>query len=663
MLRPLLAFVALASVSHAGDDPRSASAEVDRLVAERLASEGRAAPATVDDETFLRRVYLDVLGRIPTAAEARTFLGDARDDRRTRLVDRLLDAPGYEAHMFHWWADLLRAKHELQGPVSGAPFVDWIKTSIADDRPYDDMVAEMLAAEGPAHERGNGATGYHMRDRGMPEDNMSNTVRVFLGMHIECAQCHDDPFDDWTQRQYYELVAFTGGIQYKLDERDSPEGRRFKSLRQQLIDAHGSAAKGAFRRAFGSLAMGVEGTGAGAVQLPHDYAYDDADPGEYVTARTLEGEVITPPPAYDRKKRVRSKNKPRHAAIDQGTRAVFADWLTSTDNELFVRTIANRMWKRVMGRGLIEPVDDLTPDDLGEAPELLAHLEALMLAVDFDLREFQRVLLHTRAYQGVATSDPSAAFPGAPTLRRLTANQVWDSWMTLIVPDLDGRLAAVDAEAEEVYDEYETLLNADDATLLEVFERSLLRRTDRDAYDDLVAGERARKREVKRLTRKFEKATMRGRDDTAAQFAEALAALGALDGAREAKDEDPWLDAGFARARDLPAPAEPDHLLRTFGQSDRTLTMGGHVDPTVPQALAMMNGVVDEWIAHDETTLLTALARSSDPIETAFLSVLARRPTADERALWAPDVDADRTDALVDLVWTLLNTHEFLFLR
>ncbi len=670
MLRPLLLLLATALPAEARDPPARV-ADIDALVDQQLARNGDTPAAIVDDATFVRRAYLDIVGRIPTAAEARAFLDDRDNAKRARLVDGLLDAPGYESHIFHWWADLLRVKSDLEQRLSGEPFAHWIKESIHTNVPFDEMVTAMITAQGPAHARGNGATGYLMRDRGMTEDNMSNTARLFLGTRIECAQCHNHPYADWTQRQYYELVAFTGGIDYKLKFDDSAETMHFVDLRERSIDEHGAQAKAAFRRAFRSLGAGIEGSGSGAVKLPDDYAYEDAEPGSYVTAHTLSGDMITSTPTFggNRKRRARTvegstlKRKP----LEQGTRAVFAEWLTSADNELFVRVITNRMWKRVMGRGLIEPVDDFGEATIAAAPELMLALEALMVAVDFDLREFQRVLYHTQTYQRSA-SRGEATFPGAPQLRRLSATQIWDSWMTLVVPDLDDRIADPAAAADEVYEQYDALLTADAQTLEATVRRQLLRRTDRNAYDALIAEEKAtkrdRKREARKLVKDLKKARRKGREDDAAQAQAALLALGFDTDDRQARNENAWRDEGLVRASDLPSPAPPDHLLQTFGQSDRDLPEGSHVDPTVPQALALMNGVVDTWLADDalDPYVITVLEESDDVLDDAFLSVLTRHPTAAERSIWQRDLQRDPERVRLDLLWTLVNSHEFLFL-
>ncbi|MCH2105247.1 MAG: DUF1549 domain-containing protein, partial [Planctomycetes bacterium] len=189
----------------AAPESREATAEkaarVDELIDAHLKESGLTPPPVADDEAFVRRAYLDINGRIPTNREAEKFFASAEEDKRDALVHELLRSPGFVSHSFNYWADILRIKSMLARRTSGEPFIHWMKDSLAENKPYDEWVAELLAADGPGHARDNGATGLMLRDRNMPEDSMSNTVRVFLGTRLECAQCHDHPFDKWTQKQ------------------------------------------------------------------------------------------------------------------------------------------------------------------------------------------------------------------------------------------------------------------------------------------------------------------------------------------------------------------------------------------------------------------------------------------------------------------------------
>jgi hypothetical protein len=154
--------------------------------------------------------HLDIIGRIPTMQETQAFLQSTDKDKRAKLIDALLASEGYTQHMFHFWADLLRVQSRAnggQGEMTSKPYLEHVKRRIRENMPYDAFVRELLTAQGKVWD--NPAIGYYMRDLGMPLDNLSNTTRVFLGTRIECAQCHNHPFDKWTQMQFYQMAAFT----------------------------------------------------------------------------------------------------------------------------------------------------------------------------------------------------------------------------------------------------------------------------------------------------------------------------------------------------------------------------------------------------------------------------------------------------------------------
>ena len=260
------------------------SRAIDELVLAKLKAKGQQPNSPASDEVFLRRIYLDIAGRIPTLDETRGFLDSKHKDKRAELIDSLLDSPGYVSHHFNFWADILRAKSRLRGGNPGQPYIDFIKESLADNTPYDQFVRELITASGPVLERGNGATGYYLRDFGMPEDNMANTIRVFLGTRLECAQCHDHPFDEWTQRDFYEMVAFTGGIRTRLQ----PGLESAAEVRRELRgDDVSPQLRQAVARLLRSLTYGVEGSGSGLARLPDTYQNEDGEPNEIVTAKTM----------------------------------------------------------------------------------------------------------------------------------------------------------------------------------------------------------------------------------------------------------------------------------------------------------------------------------------------------------------------------------------
>ncbi|MFG0317322.1 MAG: DUF1549 domain-containing protein [Planctomycetota bacterium JB042] len=658
---------------------RQRANELDRLVAADLARRGARPGAIVDDATFLRRTTLAIAGRIPTLAEEEAFRADRSSTKRHDLVDRLAAGRGYESSMFHWFADLLRIRTKLARYTSGEPYVHYVKEAIATDRPYDVVVRELLTATGPAHREGNGATGYRLRDRGMPEDNTANTARVFLGTRIECAQCHDHPFTDWKQRDFFRLVAFGGGVE---DVHDEPPSDRLRAFGRELRRVGDADERRGFRRMIRPVATGVSGSGTGVAALPDDYRYDDAEPGALVRAAPLFGpdvplDGLAAEPDLERprgrKRNVRRGRKKDPAAVfpEIGSREAFAEWVTAPENPRFTTVVANRMWKRVFGVGLIEPVDDLRDDTVPSDPALMAALERLMKDVGYDLRAFQRVLWHTDLWQREAapldaTAPGGPAFVG-PALRRLSAEQLWDSLVTLIVPDVDATLAAPDEGAREVYARFDEALAWTDDDLRERLELETLRRTDRKAYQRARARERAEARahdrEVRKLAKRLERARQRERTRRVADLEARLAQLGVS----TAEVEQAVRGRGLERASDLPSPVDPGHFLWQFGQSEREQVEAGHREANVPQVLNLLNGFVEEELLsreNSEVLLATAAARTPDEtVDVAWRAVLARAPSADERATWRDDVATRGTPAVHDLLWTLLNSHEFLFLR
>ncbi|MEZ5305192.1 MAG: DUF1549 domain-containing protein [Verrucomicrobiales bacterium] len=234
---PLLA-AAFLSAAHfmpnAQAAPADPSAQIDALIEKGYAAQKVTPNPMADDETFVRRVYLDIAGRIPTPDEARAFLGDSAKDKREKLIDSLLESDGYVSHFFNYWADVLRAQTRTNNnAVTGRAYIQWIKDSLRANKPYDQFVRDLVSAEGYAWD--NPAISYYMRDYNMPLDNMSNTARIFLGTRLECAQCHNHPFDKWSQMDYYKLARI-----FLRDDHAKQPGRRRQPPQGPGGPRHGS---------------------------------------------------------------------------------------------------------------------------------------------------------------------------------------------------------------------------------------------------------------------------------------------------------------------------------------------------------------------------------------------------------------------------------------
>jgi hypothetical protein len=581
---------------------RQAAATIDSLLASSWKEHGVEASVPLKDEQFLRRIYLDLGGRIPTYEEATRFLASKAEAKRADLIDDLLESPDYVSHFYNYWADILRLLERPQKTLFFEPYLWYVKDSIRTNKPFDRWAHEMLTADGRLWD--NPAVGFQLRDAGMPLPYVDNTVRVLLGTQIGCAQCHDHPFDDWTQHQFYELAAFTSGTQMR------GRGKNKNMMSRQMGQAGAreliQEAKQKLDRPTPFVQFVAANTTAvsfaeAPLKLPHDYQYGDAEPLAVVSPKVLWGEVPS-------------------GARDANGREQFASWVISRDNRQFARTIANRMWKKVMGVGLVEPVDDFQPGNPPSNPELLEHLTDEMLRLDFDLREFVRILVSTGTYQRRAVvHDPASGIPfrfTGPALRRMTAEQIWDSILTLVAHNAWAvqRPTAAEVSAAANLD----LANPSFDAAYGTFER--------------FADEYTPQRRMRELQ-------------------QTVGYRGQL----------------LVRASEMPAPLPLGHFLRQFGQSDRETIEGARTVATVPQILTMFNGQITHSMLEKGSVIYDAVVAHTpqEAINVIFLSVLSHKPSGEDRKLARDEITTAETPAAGygNLIWALLNTREFIFIQ
>lgn len=647
------------------------ASKIDALLTRGLKRHQEVPLPLVDDATFVRRSYLNVVGRIPTLVETEKFLADQTPDKRTDLVDLLLNSPGRTSHFSNYWFDLLRVKSR-QRQLSGEPFAHFIRKSVINDQPYDEFVRDLLVAEGAAHATDNGATGHLMRDNGMPHDSMANTVRLFLGTRLECAQCHNHPFDHWTQKQFFEMAAFFGNMRY----RDNRALGNYRELRKELATEDQRTRQQALQLVR-RLTQGIQGNGSGVEKLPKDYQYDDARPMAPIRASTIFGSKVklTYPKTNSRSqsKRARAQRRNRaEMATGINSREALADWMTDKKNPQFAKVIANRMWARTFGRGLIEPRDDWKKDTKAIHPELAKELEKLMVRVDFNLRQFERVLLHTQLFQQeAAKQDPqpgTAPLFTGPVMRRMSSQQVWDSLITLVFDDIDDRLRAPDSRASYVYASYEKVKGADKDEILKIVKggRGMMMKNQAQERRKAMQAQKARDHSARKraqpLMRELAAARRDGDLPRVAQIRKQLEQMGVNLGERAGKG----LEADLLRASDLDQPARPGHMLREFGQSDRETIDASSDVATVPQVLTLMNGFLDQRVLNGQSALRRDLQFATDGarrIRVAFLTTLNREPTKDELDDWRRQVAVNGAKTLNDLVWVLCNSNEFRFVQ
>lgn len=582
-----------------------ASSRIDTIIRLDLRQYKLQPNPPVSDIQFVRRVYLDVIGRIPTDNELGSFFADSREDRRTKLIDQLLESPGHESHMFNWLGDMLRVKDDYYRIGKTWTFHTWLKTQLHENRPWDEMVYDMLTAEGRLGE--NGATAYLLRDASMPLDSLSNTLSTFLGANVACAQCHDHPFAEWTQREFYEMASFFGSTAFERVDTRKPaltlRDERFSKANlvtllqpnmEQVIYEQGRA-----------------------TEFPEDYAYGDAQPGEKVVPKFITW-------AGARRANVTTTD-PRHL------RKLFAYWMTLPENPRFAEAIANRMWKKFFGVAVKEPVTDLDVLEDATNPELLKFLAQIMRDVDFDLREFQRVVLNTKTYQQQVSVTPPEGeafrFPG-PLLRRMTAEQIWDSVVLLQRgPEID-RLKTNNAPMMErlVFPfefSHDTKEIAKDREKIFDFARTLL------PDGEVSNGDGGRGLFFATSQRRVK---LRG--------------------------EDSWL-----RASELPQPMPPTHFLRIAGQSAREVANDGSIEGGITESLMMMNGELTKSLMNSSLIIKAAQSRNTQVEQIALLyrTCLGRLPREQDmrQCIAALEQGLD----LGDIAWALLNSREFIFIQ
>jgi hypothetical protein len=368
------------------EDARALAAKIDELIAARLSVEKVAPAPLAEDGPYLRRLSLDVIGRIPSVSETRRFLADPASDKRERAIERLLDSPGYVTHFSNIWRDLLmpEANADFQQRFLSANIERWLRKEFADNVSYDRMVRELITMPLNQNQQqmfyNPGAGGeptpfaFYQSKQGKPENLAASTARLFLGIRLECAQCHNHPFGRWTREQFWGQAAFFSGIRRQGDN------GIFSPLSEVKT----------------SPEMPIPGT------------------ERVAQARFLDG----------KEPRMRYKDN---------VRKTLADWMTAGDNPFFARAAVNRLWAHFFGVGIVEPVDDLSDENKPSHPELLDELARQFVAHGFDYRFMIRAITRSKTYQ-LSSVYPSPVQPDARLFARmpvkgLTQDQLFDSFL------------------------------------------------------------------------------------------------------------------------------------------------------------------------------------------------------------------------------------------
>jgi len=386
----------------AADRPETAADRTDRLLREEVpfASATKSAPPRVDDERFLRRVSLDIIGRLPTPEEVTAFAFEPAADKRSKIVARLLADSRFGENWGRYWRDVImyRKTEERQQFLVGIPLDSYLAESLNKNKPWSQIATEFITAIGGANE--NGACGLIVAQQGQPEEIVGEVSRIFLGVQIQCAQCHDHPTDRWTREQFHQLAAFfprvsarpnqqTRELTVTAIDREPPQfGRRPMNM-----------------RAFGTLEHHMSDPknpqSEGKLMQPVIFATGDSLP------------IGTP---------------------DAERRGSLAKWITEKENPYFAKAFVNRLWSELTGEGFYEPIDDIGPDRHATAPKTLEYLAREFADSGYDVKWLFQVIMATEMYQ--LPSAPRHGPEDPPmqhnVAQRLRADQVFDNLLLVL---------------------------------------------------------------------------------------------------------------------------------------------------------------------------------------------------------------------------------------
>jgi hypothetical protein len=377
------------------------SAELDRLIAGNLAKNSPkvqpAAPTT--DVEFVRRIYFDVIGRPPTPDQVQSFLLDRAKDKRSRLIGSLLESREYARNWAKYWRDVVmfHSTNENPAQVRFDLLEDWLARQFQANKPWDEIASGMITATGRNDE--NGAVGLSLAHEGRPVELAGEVSRIFLGVQIQCAQCHDHKTDAWKRIQFHEFAAFFAGV------------------RARRVVAASAGQPPIF---------------AIAVQGPRRYFMPEKDnPAK---------QIPVAPRFFLASSQSKAPALPEAAPVPE-RRALVASYITGQDNPWFAKAFINRVWYALMGETFYEPIDDIGPERTPNGAEVLDPLAAEWQRGGYDIRWLVRTILNTDAYQRRVRSSANAAgkTPFASSCpSRLRADQVFDALVQALALPLDA---------------------------------------------------------------------------------------------------------------------------------------------------------------------------------------------------------------------------------
>ena len=369
-------------VKSSGAAPTLQPSEIDALILKGLAASKTPASEPTNDEEFIRRVYLDTLGRLPNPGAIREFVNSRLRDKRALLIDTLLADPDSAENWARYWRDVIayRSPNENDRQVNYPQFEKWLAEQFASNKPWDQIATAIITATGRSDE--NGAANFAIAETGSPVEIAGEVSRIFLGVQIQCAQCHDHPSDPWKRQQFHEFAAFFSGVKSKRAEGKGKD-------QVFMVTANGPA---------------------------HYSMPDLKDPAKKVAVSPRF--FLNDAPKVSEQVKAEERLK------------LAARYVTDPENPWFARAFINRVWYALMGEGFYNPVDDLGPTRTPNSPEILDLVADRWVRGGYDIRWLFRTILNTDAYQRASRSTNTAAgrTPFASNVpSRLRADQIFDA--------------------------------------------------------------------------------------------------------------------------------------------------------------------------------------------------------------------------------------------
>jgi hypothetical protein len=702
-----IAFVCMACLSAAS--VASAATPLDVILNEENSSKKIITAPTIDDLSFLRRLSVDMIGRIPTLDEIKEYEAWPAAERRGMLVDKLLKADGFADRWTVFMADLLRIRTNADG---GAAEMAFVHKSVKEGMPYDVLCQQLITAVGKAGKIPE--VGFVLNDNADPMALAGTAAQVFMGVRIACAQCHDHPFDVWTREQFYGMAAYFGKTQRReIDftksvyavEMDGtrvkwpPEGLAPEAERKAMIPAFPFDLKldaPAPQQEVRLVALRK----AQAEEIARREAGKSASLDELLTAASTKvnssnfGKTEQFDVAGEAKKAARDLKVDKDLYNQSELRSELARYITHPRNRYFSRAFVNRVWADLMGRGIVEPIDDFSDNNPPSHDKTLNYLADEFVAGGYDLRNIVKIIVMSDAYQRghlyevelqqrKASEEAFAANP----VRRMLAETMFDSVVAaghlfaqkhaagdnlktikeiVQVPvDLEGKPAAGSILAQ-------VQGQGTGAAMGSAMGGAMAAATGGGGSYDLESAIEVDFNAVLAMAKKdepkVEQMMVSEEDQSARMLAEEQGRRKKyIDQVVERQIDD---NPVFASAMRMASPAPPAHFLRVFGQPARD-QLGDHRDhsPSMRQALMMLNGKMTHEasrVGKLEPIYPLLVGKKADldaAVKLAYREILTREPSSDELAD-AKSVIAEAAtpvDGMADLRWVLFNSHEFRF--